>query len=89
VRAHVRARKSILRPFRFCFLRLLTFFCLFEQDAVKMDGCGRLCNMTFYADLMAQAGSAFETENCEFACPRAALRAWAQAAGANATTMCD
>jgi hypothetical protein len=25
--------------------------------------------MTFYADLMAQAGSAFETENCEFACP--------------------
>ena len=54
-----------------------------------MDGCGRLCNMTFYADLMAQAGSAFETENCEFACPRAAVRAWALAAGANATTICD
>ena len=35
-------------------------------DAVKFDGCGRLCNLTFYAELMASTGRAYEIENCHW-----------------------
>ena len=38
----------------------------FGFDAVKFDGCGRLCNLTMYADLMRQTGRAFEIENCHW-----------------------
>lgn len=38
----------------------------FGFDAVKFDGCGRLCNLTFYAKLMAATGKAFEIENCHW-----------------------
>jgi hypothetical protein len=29
---------------------------------VPTDGCGRMCNMTFYAQLMASTGKAYEIE---------------------------
>lgn len=32
-------------------------------DGVKFDGCGRMCNMTLYAELMNQTGKAFEIGN--------------------------
>ncbi len=35
-------------------------------DAAKFDGCGRMCNMTMYADLMNKTGKAFEIENCHW-----------------------
>lgn len=35
-------------------------------DGVKFDGCGRMCNMTFYAELMQQTGKAYEIENCHW-----------------------
>ena len=38
----------------------------FGFDAVKFDGCGRLCNLTMYADLMHQTGRAFAIENCHW-----------------------
>ena len=38
----------------------------FGFDAVKFDGCGRLCNLTMYADLMHQTGKAFAIENCHW-----------------------
>lgn len=33
-------------------------------DGVKFDGCGSLCNMTLYAELMNKTGKAYEIENC-------------------------
>jgi len=38
----------------------------FGFDGVKFDGCGRMCNMTFYAALMEKTGKAFEIENCHW-----------------------
>eukprot|EP00039_Didymoeca_costata_P002197 m.58190 g.58190 ORF g.58190 m.58190 type:complete len:601 (-) comp11160_c0_seq4:30-1832(-) len=38
----------------------------FGFDAVKFDGCGRMCNMTFYAQLMQESGKAYEIENCHW-----------------------
>ena len=38
----------------------------FGFDAVKFDGCGRMCNLTYYAELMAATGKAFEIENCHW-----------------------
>ena len=35
-------------------------------DAVKFDGCGSMCNLTRYAELMNETGRAFETENCHW-----------------------
>lgn len=35
-------------------------------DGVKFDGCGRLCNLTSYAELMQQTGRSFEIENCHW-----------------------
>ena len=35
-------------------------------DGVKFDGCGRMCNMTEYAELMNKTGKAFEIENCHW-----------------------
>ena len=32
-------------------------------DGVKFDGCGSLCNMTLYAELMNNTGKAFEIES--------------------------
>eukprot|EP00040_Diaphanoeca_grandis_P044837 m.271969 g.271969 ORF g.271969 m.271969 type:complete len:602 (+) comp98455_c0_seq1:225-2030(+) len=38
----------------------------FGFDSVKFDGCGRMCNMTFYAQLMQETGKAYEIENCHW-----------------------
>ena len=38
----------------------------FGFDSVKFDGCGRMCNMTMYADLMNKTGKSFEIENCHW-----------------------
>ena len=35
-------------------------------DGVKFDGCGRLCNLTMYAELMQASGRAYEIENCHW-----------------------
>ena len=35
-------------------------------DAVKFDGCGRMCNMTNYAELMQATGKSFAIENCHW-----------------------
>lgn len=35
-------------------------------DGVKFDGCGRMCNMTMYADLMNKTGKSFAIENCHW-----------------------
>jgi hypothetical protein len=36
----------------------------FGFDSLKLDGCGRMCNMTEYADLMKQTGKNYQIENC-------------------------
>ena len=38
----------------------------FGFDAVKFDGCGRLCNLTFQAQLNQATGKAYTTENCHW-----------------------
>lgn len=38
----------------------------FGFDAVKFDGCGRMCNMTRYAQLMQETGATYEIENCHW-----------------------
>ena len=35
-------------------------------DGVKFDGCGRLCNLTLYAELQQRTGRAYEIENCHW-----------------------
>lgn len=35
-------------------------------DAVKFDGCGRMCNLTRHAELMEKTGKVYETENCHW-----------------------
>lgn len=35
-------------------------------DGVKFDGCGRMCNMTLYAELMNKTGKSFAIENCHW-----------------------
>jgi len=38
----------------------------FKFDGVKIDGCGRQRNQTFYAELMAHTGKAYTIENCHW-----------------------
>lgn len=35
-------------------------------DSVKFDGCGMMCNLTRYAELMNATGAAYEIENCHW-----------------------